>query len=419
MDGEFDSREDFDPALSRLNPQPITPGPLFGPDRVETCASEGLPCELYFLEVPGFSGAMPYYTFAGFGDLSSPQENEVVERVIIAIHGSFSNESSKSAGLDTFESYWEGMKLMVEEGEDLPSTMIVAPMFQNEVWKPWDQAWCWKSGWNKGNRSAEQEGLDRISSFRVIDEFLRQVHSKYPNAQAIVLSGHSGGGQCVHRYAMLSTGVHDELEADGINIRHVVMNPGRYTYFSLWRKVGDVWQKEFDCEPHHDCYPLGLDSRSLCQDTYWPPDPNGGSRLERAWAYSLENYPGIPEWAIQPNIELGPVPQTLVAQNIMSLAVAAHAQYARRDVWHLVSKSDNDPNSENLPEGCGEDLQGAHRLQRFRNFLASLAVWTPFGPSAQLRFREVITDDPEGEDGHNTNRMLKTSEARDAIFVDN
>jgi hypothetical protein len=67
-----------------------------------------------------------------------------------------------------------------------------------------------------------------MTSFDFADEILRKLARKdiFPNLRAIVVAGHSAGGQYVTRYEMANQ-VYDKL---GVAITYVVSNPSSYAY---------------------------------------------------------------------------------------------------------------------------------------------------------------------------------------------
>ena len=69
---------------------------------------------------------------------------------------------------------------------------------------------------------------EKLASFDFADELLRRLAKReiFPNLKAIVVSGHSAGGQFVTRYEMANQS-HDKL---GIPITYVVANPSSYAY---------------------------------------------------------------------------------------------------------------------------------------------------------------------------------------------
>ena len=66
---------------------------------------------------------------------------------------------------------------------------------------------CTGDSWRSGGTATNNE---KLTSFDFTDEILRKLAKKevFPNLKAIVVSGHSAGGQYVNRYAMANP-VHD------------------------------------------------------------------------------------------------------------------------------------------------------------------------------------------------------------------
>src|SRR5208283_3829016 len=103
-----------------------------------------------------------------------------------------------------------------------------------------------------------------ITSFDLTDEILRRLASRkaFPNLQAIVVSGHSAGGQYAERYAMSNT-VHEKL---GVPVAYVVSNPSSYAYLDATRPNADgsgfePYADRGNCTTY-DRWPYGLQSRS-------------------------------------------------------------------------------------------------------------------------------------------------------------
>src|SRR5207237_2329690 len=121
-----------------------------------------------------------------------------------------------------------------------------------------------------------------LTSFDFVDEILRRLADKktFPNLSAIVVAGHSAGGQFVARYEMANK-VHDTL---GVPVSYVVANPSSYAWPDSTRPlpVEDAapanaalgWKEE---KPHtnfsygpfeavacanYDKWPFGLENRS-------------------------------------------------------------------------------------------------------------------------------------------------------------
>ena len=124
----------------------------------------------------------------------------------------------------------------------LADTMIVAPRFASSSNVPGNAAggcrdslaadeanWIcdpqrpdtWRSG-------GPEVGGDTVTSFDFLDALVARLadRSLFPNMKAIVVAGHSAGGQFVVRYAMAST----KAVPPGIALAYVVANPSSYAY---------------------------------------------------------------------------------------------------------------------------------------------------------------------------------------------
>jgi hypothetical protein len=149
----------------------------------------------------------------------------------------------------------------------LEDAVVIAPRFAssaggscrdalapNEVSWPCD---VWRSGGAAPRDPA-------ITSFDFTDEILRKLASKkaFPNLKAIVVTGHSAGGQYAERYAMGNT-VHEQL---GVPVSYVVSNPSSYAYLDALRPNADgstfaPFQDRGNCTTY-DRWPYGLQSRA-------------------------------------------------------------------------------------------------------------------------------------------------------------
>jgi pimeloyl-ACP methyl ester carboxylesterase len=84
---------------------------------------------------------------------------------------------------------------------------------------------CVGDSWRSGGSAISHPEL---TSFDFVDEILRKLANKsmFPNMRAVVLAGHSAGGQFVARYQMANR-VHDTL---GVPVTYVVANPSSYAW---------------------------------------------------------------------------------------------------------------------------------------------------------------------------------------------
>jgi pimeloyl-ACP methyl ester carboxylesterase len=184
--------------------------------------------------------------------------NDRIRRVLVIVHG-----AERQAG-DYFELGLAAARL---EGA-LDDTLVIAPRFASsdgitcrDTLAAGELNWpCDGNSWRSGGFARGS----RLTSFDLADEILRQVsrRSILPNLRAIVVAGHSAGGQFVTRYQMANR-VHDTL---GVPVSYVVANPSSYAYPEAVRPVvtqGRVAFKPFgggSCASF-DWWPYGLGQR--------------------------------------------------------------------------------------------------------------------------------------------------------------
>ena len=176
-------------------------------------------------------------------------KNERITRAFILVHG---------AGRDA-DNYYRTALAAAFLGNALDDTIVVSPRFAsagqgncqdkldlNEVNWP-----CGGNSWRSGGIAINN---DRLTSFDFADELLRKLARKdvFPNLKAIVIAGHSAGGQFVTRYEMANR-VHDSL---GVPVTYVVANPSSYAYPDTTRPADAS-----KC-PSYDRWPYGLENRA-------------------------------------------------------------------------------------------------------------------------------------------------------------
>src|SRR5690349_20210027 len=144
--------------------------------------------------------------------------NDAIRRALIMVHGTNRNAND----------YFNTAMAAAFLAGGLQDTIVVAPKLivqndpkaENEV--------VWPGGgdsWRSGGMSPTNTDL---SSFDVADDLLRAFANKniFPNMRAIVVTGHSAGGQYTTRYAMANK-VHESL---GVPVTYVVANPSSYAW---------------------------------------------------------------------------------------------------------------------------------------------------------------------------------------------
>ena len=189
------------------------------------------------------------------------QKNEAITRALIMVHG---------AGRDADHYFRTALAAAFLAGA-LDDTLVISPRFAssgngcqdklaaNEVSWP-----CNGDSWRSGG-AADKEG--KLTSYDFADAILRKVANKslFPNLKAIVVSGHSAGGQFVNRYEMANQS-HDAL---GVPITYVVANPSSYAYLDATRpSAGANGATEFrpfgdgrNCTTY-DKWPYGIQNRT-------------------------------------------------------------------------------------------------------------------------------------------------------------
>ena len=183
--------------------------------------------------------------------------NDRIVRALVVVHGQ---------GRDA-DSYFRSALAAGFLADALEDTIIVAPRFASNDGNCKDSLavnevnWaCAGQSWRSGAAAVSDKAL---TSYEFMDEILRTLARKevFPNLKAIVLTGHSAGGQYVSRYEM-SNVVHETL---GVPVTYVVSNPSSYGYPDANRPVEGT--KEFrafgdarNCTTY-DRWPYGLAGR--------------------------------------------------------------------------------------------------------------------------------------------------------------
>ena len=186
-------------------------------------------------------------------------KNERITRALIMVHG---------AGRDAHNYFRHSAAAAFLAGA-LDDTIIVSPRFASndgrgcrDTLAANEISWsCSGDSWRSGGVA---ESDQRLTSYDLCDEILRKLARKdvFPNLKAIVVAGHSAGGQYVTRYEMANQ-VHDKL---GVSITYVVANPSSYAYLDATRPVPDgadfrPFRDARNCTTY-DHWPYGLQGRT-------------------------------------------------------------------------------------------------------------------------------------------------------------
>jgi len=204
--------------------------------------------------------------------------NDAIRRALIMVHGTNRNA----------DHYFDTAMAAAFLAGALDDTIVIAPHLiiasdqkaENEV--------VWPGGgdsWRSGGMSPTNAEL---SSFDVADELLRTFANKnlFPNMKAIVVTGHSAGGQYATRYAMANK-VHDSL---GVPVTYVVANPSSYAWPDATRTL-----PQDDAEPAaaKDGWSLSPDTAVHTKFSYGPYDAAARNCANyNRWPLGLENRTG-------------------------------------------------------------------------------------------------------------------------------
>lgn len=241
---------------------------------------------------------LPFFTN---GSLAHPLQSW--QNALIIVHGRKRNA----------DDYFEIAQTIIKDAKT--PTLIIAPQFLTKIdikahglgrdFFHWDAL-----GWMGGDQAI---GPHTVSGFTILDDLINHLsdRSMFPDLRRIVMAGHSGGGQVVHRYAILSG-----LATD---INFIVANPSSYVYFSEDR----LNEKGFFI-PSEASYP-------------------GYNR----WKYGLENRPAYGQDCDDKPLE---------------------RRYIGRNVTYLLGARDCDPAHPALDRTMPAMAQGVHRLGRGRAY---------------------------------------------------
>ena len=202
--------------------------------------------------------------------------NENIRRALVMVHGTNRNA----------DHYFSTAVSAAFLAGALDDAVVISPRIASAAGSCHDAlaanevSWsCTGDSWRSGGSAASHPDL---TSFDFVDAILKKLANKavFPNLRAIVVAGHSAGGQFVARYQMANR-VHDTL---GVPISYVVANPSSYAWPDATRPLatGDAtpdsakgaWETEkvhtgfsygaFDASacPNYDRWPAGLENRT-------------------------------------------------------------------------------------------------------------------------------------------------------------
>ncbi|WP_206950976.1 alpha/beta hydrolase [Trinickia acidisoli] len=259
-----------------------------------------------------------------------------IRRAVILIHGRLRNA----------DAYFELAQQARAAGGHDDETLLIVPQFLAAAdvaahrLAPDALHWEW-TGWMGGDAALGPAPLSSFDALDAILELLAQ-RTRFPSLETVVVAGHSGGGQVVQRYAVVTRG-ESQLTGQGIALRYVIANPSSYVYFDEQRPTEDGRFTPFDaaqCPGFND------------------------------WKYGLNR---LPAYARR-------VANDRCARDL-------EAAYASRDVTVLLGGEDCDPAHPALDKSCAAQTQGAHRLSRGLAYARYMHIRHP-----SLRHRTLVVD---------------------------
>ena len=150
------------------------------------------------------------------------KRNDRIRRALIMVHGTNRNA----------DHYFRTATTAAFLAGALDDAIVIAPRVASADGSCHDTLDTNEVSWSCGGDSWRSGGVSPTSkdltSFDFVDAILRKLADKkiFPNLQAIVVAGHSAGGQFVARYEMANK-VHDTL---GVPVSYVVANPSSYAW---------------------------------------------------------------------------------------------------------------------------------------------------------------------------------------------
>lgn len=176
-----------------------------------------------------------------------------VERVVVVVHGTDRNA----------DAYFTTMVGALQAAGTLFSTLVVSPRFQALEDAPRSDEPYWSTeGWKRGDLSASDSPLARVSSFAAMDSLLAVLsdRQRFPALASIVVTGHSAGGQFTHRYAG-SSPAPEGLGA--LRVRFVVANPSTYLWLGPERPADGGFARPDTARcPTWNDWPYGTSNRN-------------------------------------------------------------------------------------------------------------------------------------------------------------
>ena|SRR5581483_9476604 len=195
--------------------------------------------------------------------------NENVRRALIMVHGTNRNA----------DHYFSTAVAAAFLAGALDDTVVISPRIASAAGSCHDTLAanevsysCTGDSWRSGGNAVSNPDL---TSFDFVDQILKKLANKqlFPNMKAIVVAGHSAGGQFVARYQMANR-VHETL---GVPVTYVVANPSSYAWPDATRPqmtadaATDAAKGAWESEKVHTNFSYGPFDASACANyDKWP-----------------------------------------------------------------------------------------------------------------------------------------------------
>ena len=232
---------------------------LSAPAAAAPCTSATPEC-IEWIRFDGTARSLVYRTYP------LDQRNDRIGRALVMVHG---------AGRDA-DNYFRTALAAAFLAGALDDTVVISPRFASngggcqDTLAAGEVNWpCNGDSWRSGG-AADAQGT--LTSYDFADLILKKLANAaiFPNLRAIVVAGHSAGGQFANRYEMANQ-VHDTLR---VPVTYVVANPSSYAYLDAARPAaGDNGAVTFR--------PFG-DARNCTTYDKWPYESRTVPAMRRA-----------------------------------------------------------------------------------------------------------------------------------------
>jgi pimeloyl-ACP methyl ester carboxylesterase len=308
---------------------------------------------------PGGRFSVVYRSFA----LKTP--NPAIERGLVIIHG---------AGRNADDYFASGMAGALIAGA-MDNTVVISPRLASNSGsgcadKLAEGEISWTCGGeNDWRRGGAAHGLSNVYTYDLLDEVVKLLADKkvFPNLKAIVITGHSAGGQVTNRYAASARAE----KTIGLPVKYVVSNPSSYLYLDNRRMAAGA----------------ACTSDGKCTGEFVPFAGTEQCGVYNLWHYGMDKRSGY----------AGKMPD----QELRSQLIA-------RNVTYLLGELDTLPLF-GFDSSCGAMAQGPNRYARGLNY------WN-YMRNVHGAKHELVRIDACG---HNGRCMYTANEALPVLFPKN